>query len=52
MFWMLISEGKTFQHCTFVLGFARQTFNCFQIKFLGRPYLLLVDFVVYKQFSM
>ena len=37
IFWMLICERKIFQHCTFVLGIARHTFNCFPIKFLGRP---------------
>ena len=31
---MLICEKKIFHYCTFVLGIARHTFNCFQIIFL------------------
>ena len=34
---MLVCKRNFFQHCTSVLGLARQTFNCFQINFLGRP---------------
>ena len=41
IFWMLICERRIFQHCNFVLGIARHTFNCFQIIFSMSPLICL-----------
>ena len=52
---MLICEKKYFKHCTFVLSIARRTINCFQMEYLGRPYvvyILLVEFGVHNQLSL